>query len=95
MAVNPETVVFADDNPDDAMLFREAMAEVCPTCRVWCVSDGMSALDLLRNSPRRKGKPPADFVILDRDIMQVPDTEILATRVVSTWIGGKRVYEAK
>jgi predicted amidohydrolase YtcJ len=37
----------------------------------------------------------ADFVILDRDIMQVPDSEILGTRVVSTWIGGKRVYEAK
>jgi len=37
----------------------------------------------------------ADFVVLDRDIMRVPDAEILSTRVVSTWIGGKRVYEAK
>jgi predicted amidohydrolase YtcJ len=41
-----------------------------------------------------KGKY-ADFVVLDRDIMRVPDNEILATRVISTWIGGKRVYEAK
>ena len=37
----------------------------------------------------------ADFVVLDRDIMRVPDTEILGTRVVSTWIGGKRVYAAR
>jgi predicted amidohydrolase YtcJ len=37
----------------------------------------------------------ADFVVLDRDIMRIQDTEILSTRVVSTWIGGKRVYEAK
>lgn len=37
----------------------------------------------------------ADFVVLDRDIMRVPDTEILGTRVISTWIGGKPVYEAK
>lgn len=37
----------------------------------------------------------ADFVVLDRDVMRVPDTEILGTRVVSTWIAGKRVYEAK
>ncbi|MDP9200598.1 MAG: amidohydrolase [Gemmatimonadota bacterium] len=37
----------------------------------------------------------ADFVVLDRDIMRIPDTEILGTRVVSTWIGGKRVYQAK
>ena len=36
----------------------------------------------------------ADFVVLDKDIMHVPDTEILSTRVISTWIGGKRVYEA-
>ena len=37
----------------------------------------------------------ADFVVLDRDIMRIPVTEILGTRVVSTWIGGKRVDEAK
>ncbi|HET6761322.1 MAG TPA: amidohydrolase [Gemmatimonadaceae bacterium] len=37
----------------------------------------------------------ADFVVLDRDIMRIPDTEILGTRVISTWIGGRRVYEAK
>ena len=37
----------------------------------------------------------ADFVVLDRDIMHIPDTEILSTRVLSTWIGGKRVYDAK
>jgi predicted amidohydrolase YtcJ len=37
----------------------------------------------------------ADFVVLDRDIMQVPDAEILRARVLSTWIGGKPVYEVK
>ena len=37
----------------------------------------------------------ADFVVLDRDIMRVPDTEILGARVISTWIGGRAVYQAK
>jgi len=37
----------------------------------------------------------ADFVVLDRDIMRIPSTEILQTRVLSTWIGGKSVYELK
>jgi len=37
----------------------------------------------------------ADFVVLDRDIMQVAPTEILATRVVATYLGGKIVYELK
>ncbi|MGZ8470831.1 MAG: amidohydrolase [Gemmatirosa sp.] len=37
----------------------------------------------------------ADFVVLDRDIMRVPAEDILATRVLATYFGGKAVYEAK
>ena len=35
----------------------------------------------------------ADFVILDRDIMTVPDADILGTTVLATYIGGKAVFE--
>jgi predicted amidohydrolase YtcJ len=35
----------------------------------------------------------ADFVILDRDIMRVPDEQILGTGVIATYIGGKAVFE--
>jgi predicted amidohydrolase YtcJ len=34
----------------------------------------------------------ADFVVLDRDIMRVPDDQILQSTVQSTWLGGKPVY---
>ncbi len=34
----------------------------------------------------------ADFVILDKDIMTIPDAELLETRVLATYVGGKRVY---
>ena len=37
----------------------------------------------------------ADFVVLDQDIMRAPVQTILATHVLSTWVGGKMVYEAK
>ena len=37
----------------------------------------------------------ADFVILDRDIMTIPDSEILGTTVLATYIGGKVVYERR
>ncbi|MDQ3696869.1 MAG: amidohydrolase [Gemmatimonadota bacterium] len=37
----------------------------------------------------------ADFVVLDQDIMKVPATAILETRVLATYLGGKAVYEAK
>jgi predicted amidohydrolase YtcJ len=35
----------------------------------------------------------ADFVILDQDIMRVPEQLILKTQVLATYIGGKAVYE--
>lgn len=34
----------------------------------------------------------ADFIILDKDLMKIPEKEVLATKVVSTFIGGKRVF---
>lgn len=36
----------------------------------------------------------ADFIILDKDLMKIKETEILNTKVVMTWLGGKKVYEA-
>jgi predicted amidohydrolase YtcJ len=36
----------------------------------------------------------ADFVILNQDLMTVPDEKILATRPLATFVGGKRVYAA-
>jgi predicted amidohydrolase YtcJ len=35
----------------------------------------------------------ADFVVLDQDIMRVPDQLILKTNVLATYIGGKAVYQ--
>lgn len=35
----------------------------------------------------------ADFVVLDQDIMQVPPELILKTQVLSTWLGGRQVYQ--
>jgi predicted amidohydrolase YtcJ len=37
----------------------------------------------------------ADFVILDQDIMTIPETSILGTGVVATYIGGKAVFERR
>lgn len=37
----------------------------------------------------------ADFVILSRDILEVPAPEILKTRVLATYLDGKAVYRAR
>ena len=37
----------------------------------------------------------ADIVILDRDIMTIPEEQILDTLVLHTIVGGKVVYSAR
>jgi predicted amidohydrolase YtcJ len=37
----------------------------------------------------------ADFVVLDQDIMRVPTEMLSDTQVLSTWVGGRSVYERK
>ena len=35
----------------------------------------------------------ADFTVLDRNLLTVPDEALLGTRVLQTWIGGEQVFE--
>jgi len=37
----------------------------------------------------------ADFVVLDQDIMRVAPEQVLRTRVLATYVGGKAVFERK
>ena len=37
----------------------------------------------------------ADFIILDRDVLELPSEEIDQVKVDETWIGGEKVYERK
>ena len=34
----------------------------------------------------------ADFIIIDRDIFAVEPARIWSTKVLETWVGGKRVF---
>jgi predicted amidohydrolase YtcJ len=73
--------------PEQKMTREEALQSIT----IWPAYAGFQESMLGSLTPGKY----ADFVVLDRDIMRIPDTEILATRVISTWVGGKRVYEAK
>ena len=37
----------------------------------------------------------ADFILVDRDIFVTPASELPQTRVIETWVGGRRVFVAK
>lgn len=52
---NGFTVLVADDDPDDQLLIREAMAEVRPATRVDFVEDGVALLEYLRREGRHAG----------------------------------------
>jgi hypothetical protein len=72
--------------PEDRLTREEALA--CFT--VWAADAAGMADDI---GSLEVGKR-ADFLILDRDIMNIPAEEIWATRVLRTVIDGETVYEA-
>jgi predicted amidohydrolase YtcJ len=73
--------------PEQAMTRDEALKAMT----IWPAYAGFQEKTMGSITPGKY----ADFVILDRDIMSVPVTEILSTHVLSTWIGGKPVYERR
>jgi predicted amidohydrolase YtcJ len=73
--------------PDQVMTRDEALKAMT----IWPAYAAFQEKELGSLSPGKY----ADFVVLDRDIMTVPANEILQTRVLSTYIGGRNVYERK
>ena len=73
--------------PDQKMTRDEALQSMT----IWAAYAGFQESLMGSITPGKY----ADFVVLDRDIMRVPDDDLLKARVLSTWVGGKQVYEAK
>ncbi|MCX5754668.1 MAG: amidohydrolase [Gemmatimonadetes bacterium] len=73
--------------PEQAMTREEALKAMT----IWPAYSAFQEKELGSLAPGKY----ADFTVLDQDIMRVPASLILKTHVVSTWVGGKPVYEAK
>lgn len=73
--------------PEQVMTREEALKSMT----IWPAYAAFQETDLGSLAPGKR----ADFVVLDQDIMRVPASLVLKTRVVSTWVGGKAVYEAR
>ncbi len=71
--------------PEQKMTREEALQSMT----IWAAYAGFQESVMGSISPGKY----ADFVILDRDIMRIPESEILSTRVLSTWMGGRPVYQ--
>jgi len=64
--------------------------EALKSMTIWPAYAGFQERELGSLTPGKH----ADFVVLDQDIMQVPASLVLKTRVISTWVAGRAVYEA-
>ena len=71
--------------PEQLMTREEALKSMT----IWPAYAGFQENELGSLSPGKY----ADFTVLDQDIMRVPAPLVLKTRVLSTWVGGKVVYE--
>ena len=72
--------------PAERMTREEALKSIT----VWAAYSGFQEKVLGSLTPGKY----ADFVVLDQDIMRVPPELLLRTKVLQTWVGGTRVYEA-
>lgn len=73
--------------PEQIMTREEALKSMT----IWPAYAGFQENELGSLTPGKH----ADFTVLDQDIMRVPAALVLKTKVLSTWVGGKAVYEAR
>ncbi len=72
--------------PAERMTREEALKSIT----IWAAYSGFQEKVLGSLTPGKY----ADFVVLDQDIMRVPPELLLNTKVLQTWVGGTKVYEA-
>jgi predicted amidohydrolase YtcJ len=73
--------------PEQRMTREEALLSMT----LWAAYAAFQENELGSLTPGKR----ADFVVLSQDIMRVPTEVLQDTRVVSTWVGGKLVYEKR
>jgi predicted amidohydrolase YtcJ len=73
--------------PEQRMTREEALLSMT----LWAAYAGFQEQEIGSITPGKR----ADFVVLNQDIMRVPADILQDTHVLSTWVGGRAVYERK
>ncbi|QDT57385.1 N-substituted formamide deformylase precursor [Caulifigura coniformis] len=60
--------------------------------RLYTINNAFILFDEQNRGSLEPGKL-ADFIVIDRDLLTCPEKEIRDTQVLSTWVGGQKIYE--
>ena len=74
----PIEILLVEDNPGDAELTREALAESKVLIRLHVVRDGVEALAFMRREGRYAGMPKPDLILLDLNLPRKDGRAVLA-----------------
>ncbi|MDG4555758.1 MAG: response regulator [Candidatus Competibacter sp.] len=74
----PIDILLAEDNPADARLTCEALADGKVANRIHVVDDGIKAMAFLRRLPPYQDAPCPDIVLLDLNMPRMDGREVLA-----------------
>ena len=73
----PYTILLIEDNPGDVRLTQEAFKAGKKDITLEVVSDGVEALDFLKNQGPYAGKPRPDLILLDLNLPKWDGREVL------------------
>ena len=76
--LRPIEILMVEDNPGDVRLTREALRGGKIWNEIHVVTDGVAAIEFLRNSPPYEHAPRPDLVLLDLNLPKKDGREVLA-----------------
>ena len=74
----PIEILLVEDNPGDARLTMEALAEGKVRNNINVAADGVAALAFLRGNGSASGRPRPDLILLDLNLPRKDGREVLA-----------------
>lgn len=86
------TTIVRRPRGSDAPLHPEQALTREQAIRLYTINNAFLTFEERRKGSLEPGKV-ADFIVIDRDILTVPEDEVKDIQVDETWLGGRRVYE--